>query len=57
MLVKDWMSKNLITVKTSDSVIKAQILLKKNLISHLPVVEKGNLLGIITGRDINQIRS
>ena len=47
MLVKDWMSKDLITVKATDSVIKAQILLKDHKISRLPVMDEGNLLGII----------
>lgn len=37
------MSKNLITVKTTDSVLKAKILLNENNISHLPVMEKGIL--------------
>ena len=55
MLVKYWMSTNLITVKTTDSVIKAKLLLKEHNISHLPVMEKGNLLGIITGWDIRQV--
>lgn len=55
MLVKYWMSKNLITVKTTDSVINAKLALKEHNISHLPVMEKGNLLGIITGWDIRQV--
>jgi acetoin utilization protein AcuB len=55
MLVKDWMSKDLITVKATDSVIKAQILLKDHQISRLPVMDEGNLLGIITDRDIRKV--
>ena len=55
MLVKYWMSRNLVTVKTTDSVIKAKLLLKEYNISHLPVMEKGNLLGIITGWDIRHL--
>jgi len=55
MLVKYWMSKNLITAKATDSVIKAIIMLKDHNISHLPVMEKGNLLGIITSWDIRQV--
>lgn len=55
MLVKYWMSRNLVTVKTNDSVIKAQILLKDHNIRRLPVMEEGNLLGIITDRDIRQL--
>ena len=37
MLVKDWMSKNPITVKATDSVIKAHMLLLDRNISRLPV--------------------
>lgn len=55
MLVKFWMSKNLITVKPTDSVIKAKVMLKEHNISHLPVMEKGRLIGIITGWDIRQV--
>lgn len=42
MLVKYWMSTNLITIKTTDSVIKAKLLLKEHIISHLPVMEKSH---------------
>jgi acetoin utilization protein AcuB len=55
MLVKDWMSKNPITVKATDSVTKAQILLKDRNIGRLPVMEEGDLLGIITDRDIRKV--
>ena len=55
MLVKDWMSKNLITVKANDSVVKAQTLLLERNISRLPVMEEEKLLGIITDRDIRKV--
>ncbi|MGD9302472.1 MAG: CBS and ACT domain-containing protein [Desulfobacterales bacterium] len=55
MLAKFWMSKNLITVKPTDSVIKAKVTLKEHNISHLPVMEKGKLTGIVTGWDIRQV--
>ena len=45
MLVKDWMSKNLISVKATDSVIKAQILLKKK------IMEKATILYMIDHRE------
>ena len=47
------MSKNVITVKTGDSIIKAATLMSENRIRHLPVVdEKGELVGVISIRDI-----
>jgi len=55
MLVKNWMSKDFVFVEPTASVIKAQILLKEHHISHLPVMEDDNLLGIITDRDIKQL--
>ena len=55
MLVKDWMSNNLVTVKPTDSVVKAQTLLLDRNISRLPVMEEEMLLGIITDRDIRKV--
>jgi acetoin utilization protein AcuB len=55
MLVKDWMSKDLITVKANDSVVKAQTLLLDRNISRLPVMEEEHLLGIITDREIRKV--
>jgi acetoin utilization protein AcuB len=55
MLVKNWMSKALVVIKPNASVIKAQILLKEHNISHLPVMEKEKLLGIITEQDIKRL--
>ena len=55
MLVKNWMNKALVIIKPNTSVIKAQILLQEKHISHLPVMEKEKLLGIITERDIKRL--
>ena len=55
MLVKYWMSKNLITVKETDSVTKDKLLIREHDISHLPVMEDENLKGIVTDRDIRQV--
>jgi acetoin utilization protein AcuB len=55
MLVKNWMSKALVVIKPNATVIKAQILLKENNISHLPIIEKEKRLGIITDRDIKRL--
>jgi predicted transcriptional regulator len=45
MLVKDWMSKNLVTVKANDSVVKAQTLLLDKNISRLPGHGRRNASG------------
>ena len=55
MLVKNWMSKELVVVDPNASVIKAQIMLNEHHISHLPVMEEEKLLGIITYRDIRRL--
>jgi acetoin utilization protein AcuB len=54
MLVKNWMSKDLITVDVEDSMQDAMKLLKENDIRMLPVMKKGKLVGIITDRDLKR---
>jgi acetoin utilization protein AcuB len=54
MLVKDWMSKNVITADVNDSMQEAMNRLKENDISMLPVMKKGNLVGIVTDRDLKR---
>jgi acetoin utilization protein AcuB len=54
MLVETWMSKPVITVNANDSMQKATELLKENNIRILPVMEDGNLVGIITDRDLKR---
>ena len=52
MLVKNWMSKPVITVDLNDSMQDAVNLVKKHSIRMLPVTEKGELVGIITQTDL-----
>jgi acetoin utilization protein AcuB len=54
MLVKDWMSKKVITIDANDSMQEATRLLKEYKIRMLPVTKKGKLAGIVTDRDIKQ---
>ena len=54
MLVKNWMSKNIITVDENDSMQDATKLLKEHDIRMLPVMNEGNLVGIITDRDLKK---
>jgi acetoin utilization protein AcuB len=54
MLVKDWMSKDVISADVNDSMQEAMRLLKENKISMLPVMKRGKLVGIVTDRDLKQ---
>src|SRR3989304_7239730 len=52
MLVKDRMSPRFITIGPDASLAAARALLDQHRIRHLPVVEDGNPVGIITDRVI-----
>lgn len=54
MLVQNWMSKKVITVNANDSMQDAMRLLKENDIRMLPVMKNGNLVGIVTDRDLKR---
>lgn len=54
MLVKNWMSKEVITVDVNDSMNDAGKLFKKHDIRMLPVTKKGKLVGILTDRDLKR---
>ena len=54
MLVKDWMSETVITADVNDSMQEAMNCLKENNISMLPVMKKGNLVGVVTDRDLKR---
>lgn len=53
MLVKGWMTSDVITVTEDTAMMKASIIMKDNSIRSLPVVDKnGKLVGIVTDRDL-----
>lgn len=54
MLVKNWMSKNVVTVDGNDSMMDAIRLLKEHNIRMLPVVKEGKLVGIVTDSDLKE---
>ncbi|MBW1728033.1 MAG: CBS domain-containing protein [Deltaproteobacteria bacterium] len=54
MLVKHWMSKQVITIDANDSMNNAIHLLKKHNIKMLPVMKQGKLVGIVTDRDLKR---
>lgn len=52
MLIKDWMTTDVLTVDENTSLMRATRIMKENNIRHLPVVSHGKLIGIITDRDV-----
>ena len=54
MLIKHWMSKDVITVGEDVSLEKASKLVKEHSIKHLPVEKNGRLTGIVSDRDLKE---
>ncbi len=52
MIIDEIMTRKVITIKSRDTLYKAQELMVKNSIRHLPVTQKKELEGIITESDI-----
>jgi len=55
MLVKNWMSGNVITVDVNDSMYDVMKIFEENDIRRTPVMSKGKLVGIITDRDVRRV--
>ncbi len=54
MLVKNWMNRQVITVNAADTMLDATRALKEHDIRMLPVMRDGNLVGVVTDRDIKR---
>ena len=54
MLVKNWMSKTVITADVNDSMNDVMSLMKKHGIGMVPVMKNGELVGIVTDRDLKR---
>lgn len=54
MLVRNWMSRNVVTVEEDTSMQDATKLLKQHGIRMLPVVREGRLVGVVTDRDLKR---
>lgn len=52
MLIKEWMSKDLIIVDENTSLMRATRVMKENNIRRLPVLGSGKLVGILSDRDV-----
>jgi acetoin utilization protein AcuB len=56
MLVRQRMSRKLVSVKSGEAVGRAAELMHKHRIRHLPVVDKRRLVGIVSDRDVRAAR-
>lgn len=54
MIVRQWMTKKLVTVDANAPVAEAWRLMQRRRIRHLPVRDRGKLVGIISDRDVRQ---
>ena len=55
MTIKDWMSPNPVTVAPTASIARAQEMMVARRIRHLPVVQDGRLVGILSDRDVRTV--
>ncbi len=53
-LVRDWMSKDVLTVDPKTPIAEAYRLMKERKVRRLPVVKDGRLLGIVTLGDVRE---
>jgi len=54
MLIKNWMNKTVVNVDANDSVLEALKLIKIHKVHLLPVTKDGELVGVITDRDMEK---
>lgn len=54
MLVKGWMTTDVISIDEDTSVMKASQIMKENGIRRLPVMSDGDLTGIVSDRDLKE---
>jgi acetoin utilization protein AcuB len=54
MLVQHWMSRDVVTVEADTPFLEARLVLKDKKIRHLPVVDRGKLIGVVTDRDLKE---
>src|ERR687884_1859992 len=52
LLVRDWMTQNLLTLSPKASVAEALTLCRERRIRHIPILEEGRLGGIVSDRDL-----
>jgi acetoin utilization protein AcuB len=52
LLARDWMTRKLVTLSPEASVAEALILCRERRIRHIPILEEGRLVGIVSDRDL-----
>ena len=52
LLVRDWMTRKLVTLSPEASVAEALSLCRERRIRHIPILEDGHLVGIVSDRDL-----
>uniref|UniRef100_A0A7V4DGX2 CBS domain-containing protein n=1 Tax=Candidatus Caldatribacterium californiense TaxID=1454726 RepID=A0A7V4DGX2_9BACT len=52
MLVRDRMSKDVVTISSSVTILEAQKIMRESRVRRLPVVDQGELVGIVTYNDL-----
>lgn len=57
MLVRNWMSRNVVTIDEDGSMQDAMQLMKKHNIRMLPVLKNGALVGVVTDRDLKRAQA
>ncbi len=55
ILVREWMTYDPVTADPSTSIQAAWKIMQERRIHHLPVVEEGRLVGIVTDRDLRRV--
>ncbi len=55
MKVGEWMKRELVTIDRKTTIQGAISLMKKHSIRHLPVIEEGRLVGLVTEGDMRQV--
>jgi len=54
MLVKYWMTKQVVTIDSEESMQQATALMKEHKVRMLPVVKKGKLVGVVSDTDLKR---
>ena len=52
LLVRNWMTEKLVTLSPETSVSEALTLCRERRIRHIPILEGGHLVGVVTDRDL-----
>ena len=52
LLVREWMTRNLVTLSPGASVAEALTLCRERRIRHIPILEEGRLVGIVSDSDL-----